>query len=146
MAEVVYNRGKFRIFDGLLDLSGTSLRACYISGTKTGADDVDLDTVQDLDAVTSVVVAADRATPGTQTVAQDDTGNRAVAGCANFTFPASAGVTALALVMYDEGGGTDATRHLISFHDTGFGAGLPVDGGLNVTVTAGVGGGYLRGT
>jgi hypothetical protein len=141
MAEIVYNRGKFRIMTAAFDLDGTSLRACYISGTKTGADDPDLDTVADLDAVASVVVSADRATPGTQTVTQDDTNNRANVDCANFSFPAAAGVTALALVFYDEGGGADATRHLLSFYDTGFGAGLPVDGGLNVTVND-----YLRGT
>jgi hypothetical protein len=143
MAEVVYNRGKQRIMTAQFDLDGTSLRACYISGTKTGASDPDLDTVADLDAVTSVVVSGDRATPGTQAVAQNDTNDRGEADCANFSFPAAAGVTALALVLYDEGGGTDATRHLLAFYDTGFGAGLPVDGGLNVTIGAN---GYLWGT
>jgi hypothetical protein len=45
-------------------------------------------------------------------------------------------VTALALVIYDATTDTsDATRIPLFYYDTGFGAGLPMDGGLNVTVT-----------
>jgi hypothetical protein len=40
------------------------------------------------------------------------------------------------MIIYDASTDTtDTTRLPVAFYDTGFGAGLPIDGGLNVTVT-----------
>ena len=134
MAEVVYNRGKTRIVAGDTALDTSDLRMLLVTGTKVGADNPDLNTVADLDAVTGVGIHAERVALASKTVGQDDANNRANADCADVVFASAAGVTALAAVIYDEGGGTDATRHLVSFHDTNFGAGKPLDGGLTVQV------------
>lgn len=134
MAEIWYNRGKTRVLEALTDLNGTALRMGLIIGTKTGADNPDLNTVADLDAVAGVGIHTERVALSSPTVTQDDTNNRANADCNDVVFGAAAGVTALAAIVYDEGGGTDATRHLLTFHDTNFGAGKPLDGGLTVQV------------
>jgi len=132
MAEIVYNRGKTRILAGDTPLDSADLRMLILITSKTGADDPDLDTVADVDAVGTVAIHSERVALTGETVTQDDTNNRANADSGNVTFAAAPGVTALAAVIYDEGGGTDATRHLVSFHDTGFPQ--PMDGGLVVTV------------
>lgn len=135
MAEVVYNVGKARIAKALSDLDGGTLKAAFITGTKTGADNPDLATMSAIDAVTGVGLSTERVALTSLTVTQDDTNNRANCDVANFSFAAAAGVTALALVIYDATTDTDdTTRVPLAFYDTGFGTGLPVDGGLNVTV------------
>jgi hypothetical protein len=141
MAEIVYNRGKTRILAGDTALDTSDLRMALITGTVTGADSPDLNTVADLDAVSGVGIHTERVALSSKTVTQDDTNDRANADCADVEFAAAAGVTALAAVVYDEGSGTDATRHLVSYHDTNFGAGKPLDGGLTVQVAD-----WLRGT
>lgn len=135
MADIAYNRGKFRVAGGDTQLDGGSdLRMLLITGTKTGADDPDLDTVADLDAVSGVGIHTERVALTGETLTQDDTNNRANADANTVAFAVSAGVTALAAVIYDEGGGTDATRHLLAFYDSNFGAGKSLDGGLNVNI------------
>jgi len=139
MAETVYNRGKTRIGAGDSPLDSSDLRMLIVTGTITGASNPDLNTVADLDAVSGVGIHTERIALANKTVTQDDTNNRFNADCDPVVYAAAAGVSALAAVVYDEGGGTDATRHLISFHDTGFPQ--PMDGGLTVNVAD-----WLRGT
>jgi hypothetical protein len=132
MAEIVYNRGKTRILAGDTPLDSADLRMLILITSKTGADEPDLDTVADVDAVGTVAIHSERIALTGEAVAQDDTNNRANADSGNVTFAAAPGVSALAAIIYDEGGGTDATRYLMSFHDTGFPQ--PMDGGLVVTI------------
>lgn len=130
MAELIYNRGKLR----LSNQNATAIvwRATCITGTTTGTLDPDLNTVADLDAVTGVNIHTERLTPASVTYTEDDTNDRLNIDCANLTFAAAAGVTAVGLIFYHEGSATDATRDLISMHNTGFP--VPMDGGLVVTV------------
>jgi hypothetical protein len=131
MAESITNRGKLRLTTG--GGSAITWRAGIITGTQTGVHSLTLNTVADLDAVTSVSIHTERVTPGSVTVTEDDANGRVNIDCANLTFAAAPGVTAQGLIFYDEGSGTDSTRDLISVHTTGFPQ--PMDGGLNVTVT-----------
>ena len=139
MAETVYNRGKTRVFAGDTPLDTADLRMLIVTGTTTGASNPDLNTVADLDAVAGVGIHTERVALTGETVTQDDTNNRANADADAVVFAAAPAVSALAAVIYDEGGGTDATRFLVSFHDTGFPQ--PMDGGLTVNIAD-----WLRGT
>lgn len=130
MAEIIYNRGKLRLANQ--NATAIAWRAGLITGTTTGTLDPDLNTVADLDAVTGVNIHTERLTPASVTYTEDDTNDRVNIDCANLTFAAAAGVTAVGLFFYHEGSGTDATRELISMHNTGFP--VPLDGGLVVTV------------
>jgi hypothetical protein len=130
MANIVYNRGKYLLTT--LGVAGITWRATVFTGTQTGADNVDLNTVADLDAVTSVNIHTERLTPTGVAATEDDANDRVNIDCANLSFAAAPGVTAQGLVFYHEGSGTDATRELISCYTTGFPQ--PVDGGLNITV------------
>lgn len=130
MAESVTNRGKYRL--ARQHVSAITWRAGLITGTQTGVHSQTLNTVADLDAVTSVGIHTERLTPGSVTYTEDDSNNRVNIDCADLSFAAASGVTAQGLFFYDEGSGTDASRDLISVHTTGFPQ--PVDGGLNVTV------------
>lgn len=130
MAESVSNKGKYLI--GTVGINGLTLRAAVFTGTQTGVHDVDLNTVADLDAVTSVGIHTERLTPGSITVTEDDTNDRVAVDCANLTFAAAPGVTAQGLVFYHEVSAADASRQIVSVHTTGFPQ--PMDGGLNVTV------------
>jgi len=136
MSEVVYNRGKLRIVAGDTPLDSADLRMLLIVGASlpAGWDDVDLDTVADLDAVSGLTIHTERVALTSLTATQDDTNNRANADSADVVFAASVGVTAQAAVIYDHAaGGSDAARYLITGHSTGFPA--VMDGGLNVGVT-----------
>jgi hypothetical protein len=133
MADIRFNSGKRMIVNGRLAAGVTTLRACLIYGTKTGITE-DMDDVAEIDAVTSVVVGTERITLANVVVTTDMTDNRAEIDCDPFSFAANAGQTALGCLIYDEGGGTDATRVPIGFFDTNFGAGIAMDGGLNVTI------------
>lgn len=132
MAETVTNRGKTRILAGDTPLDSADLRMLVFTGTQTGANDPDLNTVADLDAVTGIAIHSERIALASLTVTEDDTNNRANADSGNVTFAAAAGVTAQGVAIYDEGGGTDATRHLVAIYTTGFPQ--PMDGGLIVNV------------
>lgn len=136
MAEVVYNVAKDRVSKGQLVFGTTVLKAVLIITSKTGAADPDLATLAAIDAVGTVALHTDRQTLTTVVATQDNTNDRENIDSANIAFAAAAGVTALAMVIYDASTDTsDATRIPVAFYDTGFGAGLPIDGGLNVTVT-----------
>lgn len=139
MAETVTNRGKTRILNGDTPLDSADLRMLVILGTQTGVNDPDLNTVADLDAVSGVSIHSERIALANKTVTEDDTNNRANADCDPVVFAAAPGVDAQGVAIYDEGGGTDATRHLIAIYTTNFPQ--PMDGGLTVNVAD-----YLRGT
>jgi hypothetical protein len=135
MAELVYNVGKGSIAAGRLNAGSTVLRAAAIITSKTGAADATLTTMAAIDAVGTVAFHSQRVTLTSVTATVDQANSRLNIDCADFSFTASAGVTALALVIYDATTDTnDTTRVPIAYYDTGFGAGLPLDGGLNITV------------
>jgi hypothetical protein len=136
MAEVVYNIAKDRLSKGQLVFGTTVLKALLVITSKTGASDPDLATLAAIDAVGTVAFHTDRQTLTTVVATQDNANDRENIDSANIAFGASAGVTALAMIIYDATTDTtDTTRLPVAFYDTGFGAGLPIDGGLNVTVT-----------
>jgi hypothetical protein len=126
VAEVAYNAGKARLLAG----------AAAVITSKTGASDPDLATMAAIDAVGTVAFATQRVTLTGVSVTTDNANDRVNLDSADFSFSAAAGVTALAVIIYDATTDTnDTTRIPLFFYDTGFGAGLPMDGGLNVTVT-----------
>jgi hypothetical protein len=136
MAEVVYNIAKDRIAKGQLVFGTTVLKAVLVITSKTGAADPDLATLAAIDAVGTVAFHTDRQTLTTVVATQDNANDRENIDSANIAFAVAAGVTALAMIIYDASTDTtDTTRLPVAFYDTGFGAGLPLDGGLNVTVT-----------
>jgi hypothetical protein len=130
MAETVTNKGKYLL--STVGINNLTIRACVFTGTATGTNNPDLDTVADLDAVSGVSIHSERLTPGSITVTEDDANDRANIDCANLTFAAAPGVTAQGLAFYHEVSAADASRQLISIHTTGFPQ--PMDGGLTVTV------------
>jgi hypothetical protein len=135
MAESAYNVGKTRIAAGDTALDSSDLRMLLIITSKTGASDPDLGTLAAIDAVGTVAFHSERLALASLTVTQDNANDRANADAANLAFAAAPGVTALAAIIYDHAaGGSDATRFPLFFYDTGFGAGIPIDGGLNVTI------------
>lgn len=138
MAEVVYNIAKTRIAQGLTDLDGGDIRAAVIITSKTGAADPDLGTLAAIDAVGTVAFHTERLTLSGLTVTQDNANDRANVDAGNLSFAAAPGVSALALLIYDNAAGAvDSARFPIAFYDTGFPQ--PMDGGLNVTIND-----YLR--
>lgn len=135
MTNVVYNVGKTRIAAGDLALDSGDLRALLVITSKTGLFDPDLGTLAAIDAVGTIAFHTERVVLSGLTVTQDNTNDRANCDAANFSFASSAGVTALAIVIYDNAaGGTDSVRYPVYASDDNFGAGMPLDGGLNVTV------------
>lgn len=128
MSEKVYNRFKFRSATGLDDWDAPiDARVLLLETTAAGAFDPDLNTVADLLAVGSVaeLVATNYARKActSETATEDDTNDRANLDADIPTWTAlgaASGDTVVAAVVYNEGGGTDATRTLISYHDTGF--------------------------
>lgn len=136
MAEVAYNAGKARLIAGAVTTGGTNLAAAVIITSKTGASDPDLATMAAIDAVGTVAFHSERLTLSSVTVTTDNTNDRINLDAANLSFAAASGVTALALVIYDKTTDTnDTTRIPLFYYDTGFGSGLPMDGGLNVTIS-----------
>ena len=126
MAERVYNRFKFRSATGLDDWDAPiDSRTLLLETTAAGAFDPDLNTVADLLAVGGVaeLVATGyaRKTNTGEAASEDDTNDRAnlTATIPTWTaLGAASGDNVVAAVIYNEGGGTDATRTLISYHDT----------------------------
>lgn len=127
MAEKVYNRFKFRSASGATVWGTADTRVLLLETTAAGAFDPDLNTVADLLAVGGVLelVAPNyaRKVMTGEAVVEDDVNDRANLGG---TIPvwtslgAATGDVVVAVVVYDEGGGTDATRQLCSYHDSGF--------------------------
>lgn len=135
MANVTYNAGKLRIVSGAITAGTANLAAALIITSKSGASDPDLATLAAIDAVGTVAFHTERKTLTSVTVAVDNANDRVNFDCADIVFAAATGVTALAIVIYDKTTDTnDGTRVPICFDDTNFGAGVPLDGGLTVTV------------
>ena len=135
MADIVYNTGKARALAGLLVSGTTNLAAALVVTSKAGAADPDLATMADIDAVGTVAFHPNRQTLTAVTVTTDNANDRVNIDCADITWPAAAGVVALAMIVYDKTTDTnDGTRVPLSFHDTNFGAGVPLDGGLVVSI------------
>lgn len=134
MAEVVYNTGKTQITTNLIPNGATNLRARCIITSKTGADAPTLGTIAAIDAVGTVAFQNVANVQTLTSVTKAFSGNNIVWDSANLTFPAEA-VTALAMVIYDATTNTDDTTRIpTAFYDTGFGAGIDITGGLNVTI------------
>jgi hypothetical protein len=137
MAEVAYNVGKSKVAANVIPNGATVLKAAIIITSKTGAADPDLATMAAIDAVGTVALHSNRQPLASVTKTTDNTNDRINWSAATFSFPAAAGVTALALVIYDATTDTDDTTRIpIAFYDTNFGAGIAMDGGLNVTIPA----------
>lgn len=142
MAEKIYNRFKHRSATGATAIGTSTIKALLLETTAAGAYDPDLNTVTDLLAVVGVaeMIATNYARKtATLTGTEDDANDRENIALTALTWTAL-GVAGggdgsiVAVVFYDEGGGTDATRYLISHHDTGFP--LVTNGG-DVTLGAG---------
>lgn len=138
--EKVYNRGAYRMLHGDFVWHSGDPRCLLLETTAAGAYDPDLDFVSDLLAVGSVaeMVATNYARKAltSESTTLNDTNNR-VDLDADIPVWTSLGVaagtdgSAVAAVVYDEGGGTDATRALLSYHDQNFPV---VTNGQNFTV------------
>lgn len=130
MSETTTNRGKYR---SLLALAAASdLRMLVFTGTQTGVSDPDLNTVADLDAVTSVGIHTERIALTSIVTSEDDVNNRASIDSADVTFAAAPGVTAQGVAIYDHTGISDSVRDLLFIYTTNFPQ--PMDGGLVVQV------------
>lgn len=138
MTEVVYNRGKLLISQGLIVAGSTNLRAILATHASTalgaGWDEPDLNTVAELDAITNVTLKlTDRVSLASVTVTEDDTNNRVNIDCANLAFAAEAATFARGIFIYDATTDTnDTTRLLIYGSNTNFPQ--PLDGGLTVQI------------
>ena len=133
MAELVYNTGKAALANGRIANGATNLKAVVVITSKTGADNPDLTTMAAIDAVGTVALHTERLTLTSVTVTVDNTNDRVNIDCGNITFAAAAGVSALAVIIYDATTDTsDSTRVPVAFYDTGFPQ--PMDGGLVVNV------------
>lgn len=132
MPDTVTNRGKARALQALLANLGANAQMIVFTGTQTGVNNVDLNTVADLDAVTGVSIHSERLALPSGTVAEDDATDRAALDYGNLSYAAAPGVTAQGVAFIDGSGASDAARDLISVHITGFP--VPMDGGLNVNI------------
>jgi hypothetical protein len=133
MADIVYNQGAHRLMAAAIAGTALDLRACYTFGVGTGMDNRDLNFLSDVDALTNVSLSTSRQALTGEASTLDEANDRANVDSGDITFPAHATETpATSLIIYHEGGGTDATRELMSCHTTGFPQ--PVNGGLLVTV------------
>ncbi len=130
MAETTTNRGKYRMLAALA--AEADLRMLVITGTQTGVNNPDLNTVADLDAVTSVGIHTERIALTGIAVTENDTADRAELDANDVTYAAAAGVDAQGVAIYDHTGGADSSRDLIGIFTTGFPQ--PMDGGLEVNV------------
>jgi hypothetical protein len=141
MGVATYNAGADLIMERALSTTALDLRAAHVEST-TGATDIanlvstsaraSLNTVADVEALTNISVHADRVALTGEASTEVDGSNWAEVDSADVVFPSAAGVTAWGWIVYDEGGGTDATRTVI--YGQSFASGQPVDGGLTVQV------------
>jgi len=130
VSETTTNRGKYRALLALA--AGADLRMLVFTGTQTGVSEPDLNTVADLDAVTSVAIHSERIALSSIATAEDDANNRASIDSADVTFAAAPGVTAQGVAVYDHTGGADNARDLLFIYTTNFPQ--PMDGGLIVQI------------
>jgi hypothetical protein len=128
MADIITNRGKYLI--ATVGLGNLDLRMALVTGTQTGVDNPDLNTLAALDAVAGVGIHTERVALTSETVTENDGADRVDAAAATVTFAAAPGVTAQAAVIFHEASASDAGRELVAVYTTGFPQ--PVDGGLVV--------------
>lgn len=141
MAEVMYNVAKARVAAGDLAFDTADIRAVPIVTSTTGASNPDLGTLAAIDAVGTVTFHTERIALSALTVTQDNINDRVRIAAGDFSFAPAAGVLALALLIYDNAAGAnDGLRFPIAYYDTGFGAGVPMDGGMDVSLS----GDYMR--
>lgn len=140
MADTVFNQWKYRTVHGDVDITTADPRILLLETTAAGAFDPDLDTITALLAVGGVAEFTGanyaRGTIDGEAATLDDANNRANVDFTAEVF-ANLGVaggtdgSVVAIVIYEEGGGTDGTRIPISYHDSN----LPVvTNGQNLTV------------
>lgn len=121
------NRGKKYLVDGgWTDAAGTNIKVGFIASAQpasldTAAEVADLNTVADLTAlVTEATFTNYSRTALTRSAAtEDDTNDRVNMDASDVVFASAGGAvnnTLYGTFFYDEGGGTDATRDLISVH------------------------------
>jgi hypothetical protein len=121
--ETTYTNGRNRFVAGDTAWDTSTIGVLALETTAAGAYNPDLDTVTDLLAVGSVAEAVGtgyvRKTLGTKTVTNDDTNNWVVLDAADVVWTAANWGDVRAVVVYDEGGGTDSTRWLLGYYDEG---------------------------
>jgi hypothetical protein len=135
MAVVTYNRGADRIMECALSSTALDLRCALVidaAAAIASIIDQDLDTVADVDAIADLSIHTERIALTSETSTQDDANNRANVDAADIVFAAAAGVDVHGAVVYDEGAGADATRHLV--WGMSFAAAQPLDGGFTLAV------------
>jgi hypothetical protein len=133
MTTTITNKGAFRLTQTAV--GSLTLKAVVFGGTTTGVHDKDLNTLADLDAVTSVTLGTERLALASVTATEDDTNDRVNIDAANAVFAIQAGYTALGWCVVHEVSAADSGRELLYVDDTNFGAGKSLDGGLTVTIT-----------
>jgi hypothetical protein len=136
MAVCTYNAGADRIMECALSTTALDLRCAYVTAVG-GAGDIaaminqDIDTVAAVDALTGLGISAQRVALTGETSTEDDTNNRANVDAADVVFTPVA-ESAWGHIIYDEGGGADATRTLIKGQS--YASAQPVNGGLTLTI------------
>lgn len=130
MAETTTNRGKYRMLAALA--ADADLWMVVFTGTATGTNNPDLNTLADLDAVSGVSLHTERIALSGIVVTENDTSDRAEIDADDVTFAAAAGVDAVGVAVFDNAAVDDASRDLIGVYSTGFPQ--PMDGGLEVNV------------
>jgi hypothetical protein len=136
MAVVTYNIGADTILERAMSTTPLDLRCCYVLSA-TGATAIaniinqDLTDMAAIEALTDITLSAQRVALTGEVSAVDHGNNRANWDSADIVFGAVA-ETAWGAVIYDEGGGTDATR--LPVWGMSFASGQPVNGGLTLTV------------
>lgn len=135
MAECVYNRGAHTLMNAAVTGAAVDLRMAAVTGNVTGLIDRTLNTVSDVDGLNSGAtnIHSERIALTSEASTEDDANNRANVDAANVAFAPAASTTAVGVVIYHEGGGTDATRALVAGYTTGFP--LAMDTGLTVVIS-----------
>jgi hypothetical protein len=124
VADTVYDNFKWFIADGTIVWPTSDIHVLLLATTVAGAFAPALVHVSDLLAVTGVAEVTGggytRLALAGRAVVQNPGLNRAEYQASNPSWAAASWTNTVALVVYLEGGGTDATRVLISYHDSGF--------------------------
>lgn len=130
MADMMYNVAKVRLNSGLTQWGGatpSTVKALLLASTAAGAQVASLTTVAALLAVSGVTEVSSsshpsyaRQTLGGLSTTQDDPNTRGDLKANNTVWLGANFATIYAMVTFDEGGGTDATRYLMTYHDTSF--------------------------
>jgi hypothetical protein len=137
MAVVTYNVGADVIMERALSTTALDLRCCYVLAA-AGATDIagiintDLTDMAAVDALTGISLSTQRVALTGESSTTDQANNRANVDSNDIAFTPVA-ESAWGAIIYDEGGGTDATR--LPVWGQSFASAQPVNGGLTLTVT-----------